>query len=732
MGAIGPSQFLMGVNGRFVTYNKTTGVADGAFNVNPDNFFTSVINGSSTSDPRVRYDRLTNRWFIIIINVSTPNRILIAVSDAASNGIISATTVWSFYFIPINTVTPTISNTCLMDYPTLGIDANALYIGGNNFCGASQSYNSTDGYVVRKTSLTGGGPIVVTVFRGLTPNASSAGLYTPQGVDNFNPASTEGYFIGSDNASYGTLQLRRVTNPGGTPSISGNITITVNATEAPINVPHLGNTGGTNGQLEGSDDRLLEASIRNGYLWTTHNIQVDASGVASATGGRNGTRWYQISGIATGNTPAVTQSGTVYDGSASNPISYFMPSVIATGQGHAALSMTSAGNNARINTATAGRLSTDAAGTTGTVLYPTASTTAYNPSSDPGGSSGRRWGDYSFISVDPYDDMTMWMINQFCNAANSYGCRITKLIAPPPATPALCTPNAAAKGLTSVNITLTGTVVNGSGFFDPGADPASPALPYHHISASITGGVIVNSITYNSPTSITLNINTASAALGLQNITVTNPDGQTLTGNNLLTITSALPVTTLGLHGQLNRNMTVSLSWTTSSEMNNRGFYIERNETNDMNNWVSLGFVQGAGNSNSNINYSFLDNGITFNKNYRYRLRQVDIDNHFSFSNEALIKVTDAKKNELLLTCYPNPFKSTINFSYNIPANNKVSLKIYNTLGMEVYKVVDQYQQAGIYQTTFNAARLGLSKGVYYCTLVAGEEVVTTKMILSE
>ena len=111
---------------------------------------------------------LTQRWFIIIINVSTPNRILIAVSDAASNGIISGTTVWTYFFIPIDSINPPISNTCLADYPTLGIDNNALYIGTNNFCGSpSQTFNSTDGYVVRKSSVLNSGPIVVTVFRGL-------------------------------------------------------------------------------------------------------------------------------------------------------------------------------------------------------------------------------------------------------------------------------------------------------------------------------------------------------------------------------------------------------------------------------------------------------------------------------------------------------------------------------------------------------------------------------------
>ena len=56
---------------------------------------------------------------------------------------------------------------------------------------------------------------------GDTPAA--AGPYTPQGVDNFDPAANEGFFIGVDNLAFGLLQMRRVATPGGTPTISANI-----------------------------------------------------------------------------------------------------------------------------------------------------------------------------------------------------------------------------------------------------------------------------------------------------------------------------------------------------------------------------------------------------------------------------------------------------------------------------------------------------------------------------
>ena len=76
--------FILTLNCKIVTYNKTTGVADGVLDTTPNAFFNSVRNGIVVSDPHIRYDRTSGRWFIVIINVAFPNnRILLAVSDTA-------------------------------------------------------------------------------------------------------------------------------------------------------------------------------------------------------------------------------------------------------------------------------------------------------------------------------------------------------------------------------------------------------------------------------------------------------------------------------------------------------------------------------------------------------------------------------------------------------------------------------------------------------------------------
>jgi hypothetical protein len=161
-------------------------------------------------------------------------------------------------------------------------------------------------------------------------------------------------------------------------------------------------------------------------------------------------------------TPTFNQAGTIFDPTAVNPKYFWIGTVGISGQGHAAFGFSSAGLADRINAATNGRLRGDTLGTTGAVEFYTASSTAYNPPSDPG--PGRRWGDYSFISLDPKDDMTMWAIEQFSNATNSYGVQVVKLLAPPPATPTTSSVPSIAAGVPSTNITITGTTVSGSEF----------------------------------------------------------------------------------------------------------------------------------------------------------------------------------------------------------------------------------------------------------------------------
>ena len=165
------------------------------------------------------------------------------------------------------------------------------------------------------------------------------------------------------------------------------------------------------------------------------------------------------------------------------------------------------------------------------------------PPGDPGGPS-RRWGDYSHVSLDPKDDMTMWTIQEYCNGTNTYGVRAVQLIAPPPPPTNTASPFGLQLNNPSTNVVVTGTAPAGQGYYDPGADPPAPHTTFNNISAS-GAGIIVNSITYNTPTQVTLNVSTVGSVPGPKTITITNPDGQSTTVQVIVGPTAA-PATISG------------------------------------------------------------------------------------------------------------------------------------------------------------------------------------------
>lgn len=520
MGAIGPTQFIVAINGRVKSFSKNSGSADGALDADMDVFFNSVRGGKFTSDPRIRYDRATDRWFIIIITItdSGSNKLLTAVSDS---GVITGSTTWRFFSINMG-------GDVFLDYPTLGIDANALYVGGATF----SNTNSSRVIVIRKSSILGSGPIVSTFFNNLI-NSSGEGMFVPQGVDNVDSTATTGYFIGVDNLRFGSLVMRRVSDPGGTPTLSGNIRFTVPATQYPLRVPHLGNNRGFAGRLDSIDDRLMMAQIRNGKLWTTHNIGVNNKGVGSGTITRTGIRWYQIGSLDS--TPVLLQSGTLSKKTSTNNQqvrSFLMPSLMVSGQETMVLGCSVAGWNDRANAAVVRRFDSDNNGILSSLKFMTNTSGSYNPPGDPGSNSNpRRWGDYSYTSVDPCDDMTFWTIQEYCDSKNSWAVRVAQIIAPPPATILSLSPSSVVTGQSDIEIQINGSSQNFSGFFDPGDDFDC------RLDVSISGGVTVTDVEYIDPVTIKIHVSTIGATPGSKNVTVTNPDGQSTTLNGGLTVT---------------------------------------------------------------------------------------------------------------------------------------------------------------------------------------------------
>ena len=344
----------------------------------------------------------------------------------------------------------------------------------------------------------------------------------------------QGFFIGVSAFYYGALVLNIINNPGSTrPTMSAPIVIPVAPTAAPVLVPHKGNTNGIRGLIGPTDDRLNWSHIRNGKLWTCHNtIGVNNAGSASGILSRDAIRWYQVD-LANSAHPVVLQYGTLFNNTPSNDmneLNYFVGSIMTSGQGHALIGSSVGGTNSYLNAVIAGHLATDSPGLVESPVVYTKSSTAYNLSWDLPIYGSHRWGDYSTISIDPTDNMTMWSIQEFCNASNSWGLQVAKIIAPPPASIIKVSPTTVQAGSASTTITITGQSVNGSGFYDPGIGFAN------RLHVAISGGVRVIGVNYINPTTITVTIDTTTAIAGLHSITITNPDGQQTSRSNCISI----------------------------------------------------------------------------------------------------------------------------------------------------------------------------------------------------
>jgi hypothetical protein len=168
----------------------------------------------------------------------------------------------------------------------------------------------------------------------------------------------------------------------------------------------------------------------------------------------------------------------------------------------------------------------------------------------------------------------------------------------------------------------------------------------------------------------------------------------------------------------------VNLTWVTASETNNQGFEIERSTNSG--NFEKIGYVSGNGTSSQIHTYNYSDKALTAG-NYSYRLKQVDFDGSANYTDAVLVTIS-GNMSFALNQNYPNPFNPTTNISFQLPSESKVSLKVYNSLGMEVATLINSDLSAGSHSVDFSASNL--ASGIYYYKLQAGDFTSIKKMTI--
>ena len=197
--------------------------------------------------------------------------------------------------------------------------------------------------------------------------------------------------------------------------------------------------------------------------------------------------------------------------------------------------------------------------------------------------------------------------------------------------------------------------------------------------------------------------------------------------------TSALPVELTSFTATLN-NGSVELNWNTATEVNNYGFEVQRSQTSNVKNetltynWTKIGFVNGAVLSNSPKNYIFVDKTVSYGA-YAYRLKQIDGDGNYKYSNITEVNAGQLPKGFLLSQNYPNPFNPSTLIQFSISKNTHATLTIFNVIGGKVSMLFDGNAIAGqVYNVTFNG--YNLASGIYYYKLQTNEITEVKKMLL--
>ena len=182
-------------------------------------------------------------------------------------------------------------------------------------------------------------------------------------------------------------------------------------------------------------------------------------------------------------------------------------------------------------------------------------------------------------------------------------------------------------------------------------------------------------------------------------------------------LSNVLPVELTSFNGNIINN-SVELKWKTATEINNKGFEIER-KIPAQSEWERIGFVSGNGTSTNPAEYKFKDDlkSLTISGNIGYRLKQVNYNGSSVYSDEINVKVDLTPKSFVLYQNYPNPFNPSTNIKYSLPFESNVNITIYNSLGERIKEFAQEVKEAGNHDIIWYANNQ--ASGVYFYTITA-------------
>ncbi len=401
--AAGPTHLVTMVNSLISIVDKVNGDVLLELPLSgPDGFFAAVGSTSTIFDPWIVYDVRSGRFFAMGIDIasSTQSNVYLAVSTTSAP---TSAEDWHKYRLDFSHDPEPLGlgqGIHFPDYPKLAVSDDAVFISGNYF--AIQGGNGVYAGITAldKASLLDGA-IATKLYEEYFAGFSVFPLQS-------HPGTSTQYFAESV-PEKSEIRLHAVTDVTVAP-MRTVFDLDVPAFAEPVDVPQKGSPS----KADTIGTRVSTGVWRDGSAWFAQAI--------TEPGGDGETlvRWYEVATNAFPVAdPILVQSGNVDPG----PDRYaWMPAVAVDGEGNLGIGVSVGGSNEFFGAAFTGRLVDDPPGITALPLVTLAEGVGTYELNDTFGRN--RWGDYSGLVVDPIDDRTFWVYNEFADAQNRWDTAI--------------------------------------------------------------------------------------------------------------------------------------------------------------------------------------------------------------------------------------------------------------------------------------------------------------------
>lgn len=432
---VGPTQIATFSYFAVRSFDKA-GNRDNILDVSGAQFFSPVgtaLPSDILGDVIAQFDHWSQRWFVVSNTNQpqgnpNPNFLYIAFSDGP---IISIMTKWTYFSFNVAQIAPVVPRPALLaDYPKMGIDQKAIYIGFNEFDNLDPSYQNSSIVVLPKADLLNGTPII-NAFRDLF---LQYGTLWPCGVNNFDSNPTLGYAVSGNVFTFADINLFKIANSEtATPSLTVE-TLPINPIQVALalngqGAPQKGNLYGDNSLLEFIGAIVGVSNIRNKHLFMAFDSAVDNTGNTNTPlADREGILWFEYD-VTNPLSSTLIQSGVIFDSAAVNPLWFIWAGSNVNARGEFVVSSSVSGADSFANMMVAGRSAADTLGSISDPVFVTNSPAPLNMGPNLIFQFGQqRFGEQTAIYVDPTDDLTMWAAAEWVKAQDNWATQIVKLL----------------------------------------------------------------------------------------------------------------------------------------------------------------------------------------------------------------------------------------------------------------------------------------------------------------